>query len=58
MEEVVKDIYKYLKRVARKIKSGDDICGAKEEMAEDFINDWLECFETDFEEIDLYIYEN
>jgi len=54
LEEVVKDIYKYLKRVARKLKNGDDITGAKEEVAEDFINDWLECFESDFEEIDLY----
>lgn len=54
MEEVVKDIYKYLKRVARKRMNGDDICGAKEEIADDILTDWMDIFDSDFEEIDLY----
>ena len=53
MEEIVKDIYKYLKRVARKRINGDDICGAKEEIADDMLTDWMDIFECDFEESDI-----
>lgn len=54
MEEIVKDICKYLKRVARKRINGDDICGAKEEIADDMLTDWMDIFDCDFEERDLF----
>lgn len=41
----MEEFLKVAKRVWQKIKNDEDMNGAEEEMMQDFIFDWIECFE-------------